>query len=137
MEKSKALSFAFALALFGIILSANVSAGWFDRWHDDDDDDDGIPKWMIYYSVLSRNNDMDIVWNGPYKGGNLLVSVNKKARPLNTNVCDGFRVCDVDSRDSKSYNVGNTRYAKSYSDSVRIQDDTARISSSSQKRESL
>jgi len=112
ITKFRLESFAILLALSVIFLLSNVSlvsAGWFDNWGHDDSRDKSVPGWMGYYSVLSKNNDYDIAWSGPYKGGNLMVTVHGPRE-------DTSRYDYYENRDSVRYNSGaNSYYRNDYS----------------------
>jgi len=60
----KTTSFVLAgILLASIVFSAGfVSAGW--------------KEIFLFDQVMQRSNDYDIVWEGPYKGGNLMVAFN-------------------------------------------------------------
>src|SRR3989344_4867409 len=95
------------LALFaGIFLSASASAL---SWQD-----------AILVNNLLNRGDYDVVWEGPYKGGNLLVT-------FNGNKGSGISATDLSNNDFVAYNRNDIT---SYSSSNRYGGYSSRYSNS-------
>ena len=72
--------------------------------------------WWEYIPFLQgRSNSYDVVWHGPYKDGNLFVSVNRDPEynqgynPIN-NGYSGWGWGNYESRSRRNYNSGSLRY---------------------------